>query len=253
VSTDLLLLVLAGVGAGLCGSVAGLASLVSYPALLAFGLPPLAANVTNSVSMVATTTGTMLGSQHELRGQGRRTAVLAAQSALGGAVGAALLLLTPPAAFEVVVPWLVALGAVLLLGRDRVRAWAVARRERLGDEGRRHRWLWPTALFTVGIYGGYFGAGVGVILLAVLAARHMEPLAVTNAVKNAGSGASNAVAALVYVFLAPVSWWAMAAMAVGMMVGGLVGPRIVRVTPERTLRNLIGLAGLGLAVYLATG
>jgi hypothetical protein len=250
---ELLLLVLAGVGAGLCGSIAGLGSLVSYPALLAFGLPPLAANVTNTTAMCATTVGSVLGSQRELRSQGRRLLVLMAQSAAGGLLGAALLLGTPEATFSAVVPWLVALGAMLLLARDRIRAWVAARRERQAAATRRRRWWWPIVLVLVGVYGGYFGAGVGIILLAVLAVRHTEPLAITNAVKNAGSGTANAVATLTYAFFAPVAWNAAFAVGAGALVGAVLGPQIVRIAPEAPLRRLVGVAGLGLAAYLGLG
>jgi uncharacterized membrane protein YfcA len=248
---DLAWLVLAGVGAGLCGSIAGLASLVSYPALLAFGLPPLAANVTNTTAMFATTTGSVLGSQPELRGQGRRVVALMLQCIIGGALGAVLLLVTPAEAFEVVVPWLVALGAVLLLARDRIRAWAESRRARQSPDQAPRRWWWPTVIVVTAVYGGYFGAGVGIIMLAVLAVRHTEPLAITNAVKNVGTGTANGVAAIAYVFLAPVDWPAALALGAGALVGSALGPRVVRVAPERPLRYAIGVAGLGLAVYLA--
>ena len=107
---------------------AGLASLVSYPALLAVGLPPVAANVTNTTAMMATTAGAAAGSRLELRGQRRRLLVLSGQMAAGGLLGAVLLLATPARAFEAVVPWLVALGSVLLLARDRLRTWAVRAR-----------------------------------------------------------------------------------------------------------------------------
>jgi uncharacterized membrane protein YfcA len=247
--TDVLLLVLAGVGAGLTGSMAGLASLVSYPALLAVGLPPVAANVTNTTAMMATTAGAAAGSRLELRGQGRRLLVLGGQMAAGGLVGAALLLTTPAQAFEAVVPWLVALGSVLLLARDRLRTWAMRPRSRVTARRASVSW-WPLVLIVVGAYGGYFGAGSGIILLATLALRDSEPLAVTNAVKNIGTGVANAVATLVYLFLAPVDLTAAAALGAGALVGASLGPRIVRVLPERPLRYAIALSGLGLALWL---
>jgi hypothetical protein len=244
-----LLLVLAGVGAGLLGSVAGLASIVSYPALLAYGLPPLAANVTNTTAMIGTAAGAVLGSRRELRGQGRRVLGLMALFGAGGLVGAALLLMLPAEAFELVVPWLVALGAVLLLVRDPLRR----RFARAAAEGRGRRLapgVWPAVLLATGAYGGYFGAGVGVIALAVLSLRAVEPLAVTNAVKNVASGTANAAATLTYVFVAPVDWSAVLLMGAGAVAGAWIGPRVVRVLPERPLRWAIAVAGLGLAVSL---
>lgn len=264
-SQETLWLLLAGVGAGLTGSVAGLASLISYPALLAAGLSPVAANVTNTVALFGVTGGTMAGSRPELRGQGPRIRRLAVASALGGAAGAALLLLTPAAAFEQIVPWLVGLGSVLLLLRDRIRSWAasrpraVARREARESgasqvgRGRAATLGWSAAVFVLGIYGGYFGAGVGVIALAVLALERSERLAITNAVKNVSTGAANGAAAIAYVVFAPVDWHAALALGLGAVLGGFAGPAVVRVAPERPLRWVVGLAGLALALRLAIG
>lgn len=266
-AAELLLLVAAGLGAGFVGSVAGLASLVSYPALLAAGLPPLAANVTNTVGLLASSAGSAAASRPELRGQGRRVAALCAQTGLGGALGAALLLLTGEGVFEAVVPVLVGLGAVLLLARDRLRAWsrhrALRRAARAVDGGPddpapgvvwsgRRRWADRAVVVAVGVYGGYFGAAAGIILLAVLSLRTTEPLAVTNAVKNLGLGASNGVAAVAYVVLAPVHWPAAACLAAGVLVGSWLGPPLVRVLPETPLRWVVGVAGLALAAHLAT-
>ena len=241
----------AGVGAGLCGSVAGLASVVSYPALLAVGLSPLAANVTNTTAMFATTVGAAAGSRPELRGQGRRLGVLCAQAAVGGTVGAALLLGLPERAFEVVVPWLIALGAVLLLARDRLRRWARRSPPVPGNARRRPRRLgWGAAVTATGCYGGYFGAGAGIIMLAVLSLRDEEPLAVTNAVKNVATGCANLTATVAFLFLAPVDLAAAGAVALGALVGSWLGPSVVRVLPERPLRYAVAGAGLLLAASL---
>lgn len=247
------LLLLAGVGAGLAGSIAGLASLVSYPALLAFGLPPVAANVTNSTAMMALTAGAAAGSRPELRGQGRRITVLAAQMAVGGAAGAVLLLSTPHRVFAAVVPWLIAFGAVLLLVKDPLRRWVAARRpdDTSGSSAARLAWLIGVVL--VGVYCGYFGAGSGIILLAMLSLRHHEPLPVTNAVKNLGGGVASAVATVAYLLVAPVDLNAAALLGAGALVGAWIGPSVVRRVPERPLQISIGCAGLGLAWWLARG
>jgi uncharacterized protein len=237
-----ILLVAGGVGAGLTGSMAGLASLVSYPALLAVGIPPIAANVTNTVSLLSNTVGTAAGTRRELRGQRHRLARLSAVAALGGLAGAVLLLATPSAAFERIVPVLIALGAALLLLRDPLRRWAG------------HRSMSAPVLnglvFLIGIYGGYFGAAAGVLMLAVLAVAATEPFPVTNAVKSVALGASNLAAALIYAVVAPVDWPAAALLAVGCLLGSWLGPALVRRTPERPLRVAIALAALGLAAYL---
>jgi len=249
--TEILWLTLAGVGAGLTGSMAGLASLVSYPALLAAGLPPYVANVTNTVGLLPNGFGSALSSRTELRGQGRRVARLAVASATGGVAGAALLLLTDPAAFEAVVPWLVALGAVLLLTRDKIREAVERRRSlRTAPAADPRPWRWTLVVVLAGVYGGYFGAGAGIIVLAVLSLQTVEPIAVSNAVKNIVTTACNAVAAAAYVVLAPVEWAAAAPLAVGVMVGAVIGPALVRRVPERPFRWGVGLAGLGLAGYL---
>ncbi len=245
---------LAGVGAGLTGSVAGLASVVSFPALLAVGLPPVTANVTNTVALFGVTGGTIAGSQRELRGQGDRILRLVAVSVVGGAAGAALLLLTPAEAFEVVVPWLLGLGSLLFLARDRVRALVAARSgSSPGLGGIRRKLVWGLVVFALGAYGGYFGAGVGIIALAAMALERTEPLAVTNAVKNVVTGVANGTAAIAYIIFAPVDWAASLALGAGAVLGGLAGPAIVRVTPEKPLRWLVGTAGLLLALRLATG
>ena len=150
-----LLLVGAGFAAGLCGTVAGLASLFSYPALLAAGLPPLAANVTNTVALTATTVGAVAGSRAELTGQGPALRRFAPIVLLGGAAGAAVLLLAPAGTFEAVVPWLIAGASVVLLLQPRIRL--AAERRTAGRDGRVHLST-SVCLFAVAVYGGYFGA-----------------------------------------------------------------------------------------------
>lgn len=243
------LLALAGLAAGLVGSMAGLASLFSYPALLAAGLPPIAANVTNTVAMLSTTAGAAAGSRAELRGQRARLGKLLGMAVLGGSAGALLLLTTPASAFELIVPWLIALGAALLLLRDRLRQAADNRATTRGEAGASALPL-AVAVTLVGVYGGYFGAGAGVLMLAVLSVSATEPLPVTNAVKNVATGAANATAAVAYAFLAPVDWLAAAVLGLGALLGAWLGPAVVRRLPERGLRITIALAGFGLAAHL---
>jgi uncharacterized membrane protein YfcA len=236
------LLVLGGVGAGLTGSMAGLASLASYPVLLAAGLPPIAANVTNTVALLANTVGTAAGTQRELAGQKRRLIALSPVAAVGGLAGALLLLATPSSTFEWIVPALIALGAALLVLRDPLR-------RRAG-----HHAVSPPvlagAIFLIGVYGGYFGAAAGVLVLAVLSVAATEPLPVTNAVKSVVLGASNLSAAVIYAAVAPVHWAAAGLLAVGCLAGSWIGPALVRRLPERPLRLAIAVAALGLAAYL---
>ncbi|GAB3474869.1 sulfite exporter TauE/SafE family protein [Nocardiopsis coralliicola] len=240
------LLVGAGFAAGLVGSMAGLASLFSYPALLAVGLPPIAANVTNTVALSANTLGAALGSREELRGRRRLVVRLCAVAAAGGAVGAWLLLSTDDEAFALIVPALVAFGSVVLLAQNAVRK-AAARITGAGGIG---PLTTAVLVMAVGVYGGYFGAAAGVLMLAVLSVALNESLAVNNALKNLATGGANAIAAISYAVLAPVDWAAAAAVAVGCFAGARIGPSIVRRAPERPLRIGVGVAGLGLAAQL---
>jgi uncharacterized protein len=242
---DAALLLVAGVLAGLAGTVAGLASLVSYPALLAVGLPPLAANVTNTVALVSTGIGAAASSRPELLGQGRRLLVLGSLAAAGGACGAALLLTTPAGAFELVVPWLVGGASLVLLAQPRLA------RPRGGTRPAGERRPGVLAgLFAVAVYGGYFGAGAGVLILALLAATVSETLVRLNAVKTLISSLANVAAAVGFAVLGPVDWAAVAPLAAGFLLGGWLGPAVVRRLPEGILRTGIGLAGLALAVKL---
>lgn len=240
-----LLLVAAGIAAGLSGSIAGLASLFSYPALLAVGLPATAANVTNTVALAFSTVGQAAGSRPELTGQGPVLRRLAPPTVAGGATGAGLLLLTPPGAFERIVPFLVGGAAAVLLVQPRIRAAAVRRGTR--DAG-------PAVLagvFAVAVYGGYFGAAAGVLMLALVLAGLPVGLARGNAIKAVLLGAANAVAAIGFAVLGPVDWGSVPPMALGLLVGAWTGPQIVRRLPADALRVAIALAGIALAVGLA--
>jgi len=241
------LLVLAGAAAGLVGSIAGLASLVSYPALLATGVPPLTANVTNTVALVLNGVGSVSASRPELTGQRARLVRLGAAGLLGGMVGAALLLSTPSEAFEKLVPFLIALASAAILVQRPPRE--------LAAEGARHpaardSWGVVAGTFAISVYGGYFGAAAGVLMLAMFLLTTGEGMPRGNALKNVVLGIANAVAALGYAFLADVAWLAALPLALGFFLGGRLGPRVVRRVPQTLLRRLIAVAGLGLAVHL---
>ncbi|HLM04270.1 MAG TPA: sulfite exporter TauE/SafE family protein [Blastococcus sp.] len=246
---EFVFLVLAGIGAGLTGSIAGLASLISYPALLATGIPPVTANVTNTVSLVLNSVGSVSASRPELKGQARRLVPLAVAAVLGGATGAVLLLLTPSEAFERVVPFLIAAASAAILVQRPPRE--------LAAEGAAHHphttdpWWLPLGTFAIGIYGGYFGAAAGVVLLAMYLLGTGESLPRGNAMKNVVLGVANAVAAVGFVLFASIAWSAALPLATGLFVGGRLGPRVVRRAPQTALRRVIAVAGLGLAVTLA--
>lgn len=229
---------------GLVGSVAGLASLISYPALLAVGLAPVAANVTNTVALVASGVGSALGSRVELTGQGDRLRRLGLAAGTGGAVGACLLLLTPVGAFEVVVPVLIGSASVLVLLAPAPAELAHLAALPAGPG-------LTAGIFGVGVYGGYFGAAAGVMMLAMLLMATGETTVRAIAAKNALLGLANGVAAVGFVLLGLVSWGAVLPLAVGFLVGGWLGPAVARRAPARLLRVCVGLTGLGLAGYLA--
>jgi uncharacterized protein len=244
-AADVILLVVAGVGAGLTGSTAGLASLFSYPALLAVGLPPVTANVTNSVALIFSSIGSVAGSRPELAGQSRRLRPLAWAALAGGTVGAVLLLATPSESFEKIVPFLLAGASVAILTRRRLVAEAVS-------SGHHHdRRAVVIGVGVIGIYGGYFGAGAGVMILALLLWATSEPLPRANAIKNVVLGVANGVAALIFVSAGDVRWSAVIPLGAGVLIGARLGPIVVRRAPPTILRVVIGLAGLGLAAKLA--
>jgi uncharacterized membrane protein YfcA len=232
-----------GIGGGIAATVASIASVVSYPALLALGLPPLVANVTNTMALVFSVPGAMLGSRQELAGQHDRVARLSAVTAAGGAVGAAVLLLAPPGAFALVVPVLVATASIVLILQPKLRRLSPS------PDTERSRWRLG-AMFGVAMYIGYFGAAGGVLLLAMLAATISESLIRVNAIKNVVAGAANLVAAAIFAVYAPVDWAFVPLLAAGFGVGAYTGQRLVRHLPVTALRVFVAVLGLGLAIRL---
>ena len=239
-----ILLLVAGVLAGIVGSAGGTASLVSYPVLLAVGIPPLPANVTNSIAFVAAWPGSALASRPELVGQRpflRRWAPLAIA---GSAAGAALLLVTPGRTFDRVVPYLLAFAALALLLQPQVSAW-LAR-----HPGRSHRLLLPGGLIAASAYDGYWGAGAGVLTLAVLTIATDQPLVRCNALKNMFLGLADVTCCVVFICCWPVDWGAAAPLAAGLLAGSMIGPALTRRVPGHLLRVIVAAAGFGLAIHL---
>ena len=241
---DGVVLVAAGVLAGLIGSAGGITSLVSYPALLVVGLAPLPASITNSIALVACWPGSALSSRQELRGWGRWLRRWTVVTAAGGVAGALLLLATSPGAFRHIVPGLVALGSLALLLEPRLTAWREAR----GHHG--HLAL-PVGLFALSLYNGYFGAGSGVMTLTLMLLLVDQRLPVANALKNMLIGAASLVSAVIFAGSGRVDWTAAAWLGLGMLAGSNLGPRIARRIPAHLLRLMIGLVGLGLSIQLA--
>jgi uncharacterized membrane protein YfcA len=241
--SEVLVLLAAGTLGGIFSTVVSIASLVSYPVLLALGVPPLSANMTNTVSLVLTGAGSVASSRPELAGQGRRVLRLGVITALGGAAGAAVLLVTPASTFTVVVPVLIAAASVVLLVQPRIRKLAPA-----PEVG--HPLAYGIALFAVAMYVGYFGAAAGVMLLVVLSTMIEESLVKVNAVKNALSGMANAMAAVCFALFGDVRWTFVAPLATGFLIGGWIGPKIARKVPAGAFRFFVSLCGIGLAVKL---
>jgi uncharacterized membrane protein YfcA len=240
---EVMVLAGAGVLAGVASTVAALASVVSYPVLLAIGLSPVSANVTNTVALVFTAAGAAAGSRPELSGQGTRVLRFGLVTMAGGTAGAALLLLSPPRAFEVAAPCLIGTAALLLIVQPRI-AGLTAR------PGGERSLVLRAAMFGVAVYIGYFGAAGGILMLTVLTAMLELPLARINAVKNVVSGLANAAAAVGFALFGPVQWAVAAPLAVGFLIGGWIGPALVRRLPAGALRVFIGICGLVLAVIL---
>jgi uncharacterized protein len=238
------LLVLTGVAAGLVSTIVSLASLVSYPALLAMGLAPVVANVSNTVALVFTGLGAAAGSRRELAGQGRRVLLIVPVTASGGALGALLLLRTPPGAFTAAVPILIAGGSTAIL----LQPW-LARRAATSD-GPPSRW-WGAGVLASAVYIGYFGAAGGVLMLAALGGAIREELIRLNALKNAVGGFANGVAAAGFIAFGPVRWDAVVPLGLGFFVGGRIGPALARRLPAGTLRALIAVSGFAVAAVLA--
>jgi uncharacterized protein len=244
---EAVLVVLAGVGAGGVNAVIGSGSLITFPTLLAVGYTPIVANVSNNIGVVPGSVFGSIGFRRELEGQGRRARTLATASALGGLTGAVLLLTLPSDVFDAIVPILVLLACALMVAQPRLAAWVAGRR----PEDARDVGLAPLALgYAAGIYGGYFGAAQGVILLALLAVFVPDDLKRSNALKNVLAGTVNAVAALVFVVFADVAWEAVALVAVGAAVGGTLGAKVGRRIPPTVLRALVVVLGLVVAVTL---
>lgn len=249
---DVLLLFLAGIGAGLCGTIAGLASLSSYPALLAVGLSPLAANVTNSVALLGNAAGSFAGARPELAGQGPRIRSFLGLTLAGGLIGTVVLLATPSQGFDYVVPLLVAGSAVLVVVAPRFQAASERRRiAHLAAGGAPSRNLGPKlAIVLVGIYGGYFGAGAGVMLTALLSVVVVDSLVRIIALRVMLMGSVNVIASLGFALFGPVHWLYTLPLGAGCVLGGYVAPTIVRRMPVHLLRWVIALGGLVLAVEL---
>jgi uncharacterized membrane protein YfcA len=240
----------AGIVAGLVNTVVGSGSLVTFPTLVAFGYSPLIANVSNTVGLVPGSASGAFGYRRELRGQGALVRRLATASAMGGAVGAVLLLALPGSAFEKVVPFLVLLACALVVLQPKLTAIVAARRASREPGRRPGGVVLDVAVFATAVYGGYFGAAQGVILIALLGILIDDELQRLNAVKNVLAGTVNATAAVIFVAFSHIAWLPAALLAVGATIGGQLGAHVGRRIPPRALRALILVVGIAVAIKL---
>ena len=280
--TSLLLILLAGIGAGFVGYAVGASSLVSYPALLAFGIPPVLANASNTVGVVGTGIGGVMGARKELKGQAVRSITYVVIGAFGGVAGAFLLLKLDPSVFEFAAPVLILLSSLIIAINPRGRmqakqaaADATAQLKHIEateatDAAKRattptapHRppeqlvqpmiqdswWVW-LGVAAVAIYSGYFGAGAGTLALAVLDAAKIGPFHKINALKTLIGTGANISASVVFIIHGAVDWPAAIMLCIGCFIGGYIAPPITRKIPANIMRAAAVIAGIILTINL---
>ncbi|MFD7966634.1 sulfite exporter TauE/SafE family protein [Streptomyces zaomyceticus] len=241
----------AGIGAGTINTIVGSGTLITFPVLLATGLPPITANVSNALGLVPGSVSGAIGYRRELKGQKRRILRLGTAALLGGLVGAILLLALPSAAFDAIVPILIGLALVLVLFQPRISAAVKRRREQTGTEA--HPDGGPVllvGLFLASMYGGYFGAAQGVLYLSLMGLLLHDSLQRINAVKNILGALVNGVAAVFFLFVAEFDWTAVLLIAVGSTVGGQIGAKVGRGLSPAVLRGVIITVGIVAIVQL---
>jgi uncharacterized membrane protein YfcA len=250
------LIVIAAALGGMINSIAGGGTLLTFPALIALGIPPIVANATSTVALWPGLLSSMLGYRQALAGMGRWVVLFAIPSLAGGFTGALLLLLTPADRFNAAVPWLIWTASLLFLLQQRMVA-ASRRRAARVDPSDTPGTTTPTALlvfqFFVGVYGGYFGAGIGILMLAALGLMGFTHIHRMNGLKVWGALCMNAVAALTFAVSGVVNWPVAAAMALGSIAGGYGGSRLAQAVPQAWVRRAIIAIGFGsgLALFVA--
>jgi uncharacterized membrane protein YfcA len=239
----------AGLAAGAVNTLVGSGTLITFPVLLAFGYAPVTANVSNTIGLVPGSVSGAVGYRRELAGQRGRALRLGAMSALGGITGAVLLLELPASAFKAIVPGFIGIAVVLTLLQPRLSRWLAGRRIDLERPGGR---LTPLAVYVTGVYGGYFGAAQGILLLAILGVALAQDLQRTNALKNVLAGLVNGVAGVYFIFAAHVEWAPAGIIAASSILGAQLGARYGRRLPPAGLRAAIVVVGILAIVRLLT-
>ena len=249
-AVEAVVVLVAGVGAGAINAVVGSGTLVTFPTLVAFGYPPQIATMSNAIGLVAGGVSGTWGYRRELRGQGRRLAWQAPASFVGALIGAWLLLHLPPSVFEAVVPVLLVAALVLLVLQPRIQGWVRSRSDgaalAAGHITRTRTMVLTVATFAVGVYGGYFTAAQGILLMAAMGVILPESMQRMNAAKNLLSLVVNVVAAVAFTVVAydRISWAAAGLIAVGSLVGGALGARYGRRLSPTALRAVIVVVGV---------
>lgn len=246
---EIVAIALAGMAAGTINTVVGSGTLITFPVLLAFGYAPVIANVSNTIGLVPGSVSGAIGYRRELSGQRGRAVRLGVASVIGGVTGAVLLLVLPASTFKAIVPAFIAIALALAVAQP-----ALNRRlaHHVASGARRVRVLLPVAVYLTGVYGGYFGAGQGIILLAILGVALPQSLHDSNALKNVLAGLVNGVAGVYFVFAAHVEWGPAGIIAGSSILGAQLGARYGRRLPPGGLRALIVLVGLTAIVRLLT-
>ncbi|MFF1423115.1 sulfite exporter TauE/SafE family protein [Streptomyces sp. NPDC058280] len=248
---EMLAVFVAGISAGTINTIVGSGTLITFPVLLATGLPPVTATVSNALGLIPGSVSGAIGYRAELTGQGRRVLLLSVAALVGGLSGATLLLVLPSTAFETIVPVLVTLALVLVILQPRLAKAVQARRERNGTVARPNGGpLLFTGLLLASVYGGYFTAAQGIIYLSLMGTLLDDALQRLNAVKNVLAAVVNGVAATFFLFVAEFDWTAVVLIAVGSALGGQLGAKVGRRLPPVALRALIVVVGVVAIVQL---
>ncbi len=244
---EIIAIAAAGIAAGTINTVVGSGTLITFPVLLAFGYAPVTANVSNTIGLVPGSISGAIGYRRELTGQRSRALRLGASSVLGGITGAVLLLVLPASAFKAVVPAFIAVALVLAVAQPSLNRRLAGH---VASGALRVKLLLPLAVYITGVYGGYFGAGQGIILLSILGVTLPQSLHDSNALKNVLAGLVNGVAGVYFVFAAHVEWGPAAIIAASSILGAQLGARYGRRLPPAALRALIVIVGLTAIVRL---
>ncbi len=244
---DLIVVGIAAVAGGLVNALAGGGTLITFPMLTAVGVPPVAANVTNTVALCPGYLGATFAQMKDLRGQGRRLWLLLPTGVLGGIAGGVLLLHTSDNTFRRLVPYLILLAVALLFFQDRLRTWVIGRASESGAQSLHEEWA-TLPVIPAAIYGGYFGAGVSVMVLAVIGLVLEDSLTRLNALKQAISFSINIAAAIFFLFSGQVLWLTALIMAMGALAGGALGGRLAGRIKPTTLRRIVITVGLAVSI-----